>query len=229
MRQIKYIVLHCTAGPQSQSVATIKNYWKNVLKWKTVGYHHLIEASGLVHDLLPVESVANGVAGYNSNSIHISYLGGVDKSGKPVDNRTIKQKEAQILLVDRYKKLHPNAVVLGHRDFSTDLNGDGILETWEYIKSCPAFDVRDWIRDIGLERAVKPTGIVYKLNYPLVKDATVTLIQQALKQRGLNVTVDGVFGEATDRAVKAFQTKEGLKPDGIVGKVTAAKLNIKLQ
>jgi hypothetical protein len=49
-------------------------------------------------------------------------------------------------------------------------------------------------------------------------------IQFLLKAAGYNVSVDGDFGKQTDTAVKAFQKKYKLKADGIVGKVTWAKL-----
>ena len=53
----------------------------------------------------------------------------------------------------------------------------------------------------------------------------VTKIQFALKAAGYKVTVDGNFGNQTDAAVRLFQKKVGLKVDGIVGKVTWAKLS----
>lgn len=48
----------------------------------------------------------------------------------------------------------------------------------------------------------------------------VTLMQQRLKQRGWNISVDGVFGNDTDRVVRAFQRRHGLEVDGEVGRRT---------
>ncbi len=46
-------------------------------------------------------------------------------------------------------------------------------------------------------------------------------------QRKLNVTpVDGIFGPITYEAVIKFQSENGLRVDGIVGPLTAAKLGI---
>jgi N-acetylmuramoyl-L-alanine amidase len=228
MRDIKYIVLHCTAGPQDQPTSEILKFWKNVNGWANPGYHHEINADGSIEDLHPIEKIANGVAGYNKHSIHISYKGGIDAKGRPVDNRTSAQKQSQIELITKYKTMFPNAVVLGHRDFSTDKNGNGIIDRWEWIKSCPAFDVRDWMISIDLDTKLKPTGIIYKLNYPLIKNNTVGQIQLALVKQGYKMTIDKVFGRQTADAIIDFQKKNGLTADGQVGPSTAEKLKITL-
>lgn len=49
-------------------------------------------------------------------------------------------------------------------------------------------------------------------------------LQELLTSQGFSVKPDGHFGPATQKAVKDFQTREGLVPDGVVGKLTLAKL-----
>lgn len=53
-------------------------------------------------------------------------------------------------------------------------------------------------------------------------------IQRALKKKDttLVLTINGVFDDATHKAVKAFQTKSGLQADGIVGPLTFGKLGM---
>lgn len=85
------------------------------------------------------EFIGNGVAGKNSTSVHICYIGGMEQ-GKPADTRTDEQKDALLLQVMEYKRKYPNAKVVGHRDLSPDLNGDGIIEKKEWVKACPCFD-----------------------------------------------------------------------------------------
>lgn len=138
MRKITHIVLHCTATPQTTTVKSIQNYWKNELGWKSPGYHHIILPDGTVVDLLPIDKVSNGVAGHNANAIHISYIGGISAKGKAVDNRTDAQKVAQIQLLRKYHALFPEAKICGHRDFPN------------VAKSCPSFDVATWLKTIQL-------------------------------------------------------------------------------
>ncbi len=58
---------------------------------------------------------------------------------------------------------------------------------------------------------------------------TVKLIQQKLKRWGYyNGAIDGIYGSATKKAVKYFQSKNGLTADGIVGNKTLAALGISL-
>jgi len=55
----------------------------------------------------------------------------------------------------------------------------------------------------------------------------VTQIQTTLKNQGLySGAVDGVFGSATEAAVKKYQQKNGLTPDGKVGTATLKAMGI---
>lgn len=138
MRTITHIVLHCTATPQTATITSMKNYWRNHLGWKNPGYHFVIKPDGEAVQLLPLDQVANGVAGHNAKSIHISYIGGVDAANRPIDNRTEMQIHTQICLLKELKAKFPNAKILGHRDFP------GVA------KACPSFDVKSWLKTTKL-------------------------------------------------------------------------------
>jgi N-acetylmuramoyl-L-alanine amidase len=132
MRVIENIVVHCTANQPTATVEIILKYWKEVLKWKSPGYHKIIAADGTVTTLAPDTAICNGVANHNSNSLHVSYIGGIEKNGNPKDTRTPAQKAALLKVVSAWKKEYPKARVLGHRDFP------GVA------KACPSFDAIKW-------------------------------------------------------------------------------------
>jgi peptidoglycan hydrolase-like protein with peptidoglycan-binding domain len=64
--------------------------------------------------------------------------------------------------------------------------------------------------------------------WPLVRrgdqEHPVRTLQDLLRARGHAVTVDGVFGPATEAAVRAFQQERHLAVDGVVGPLTWAAL-----
>lgn len=136
MREINYIIVHATGASAYQTTKSLLDYWRNILKWRSPGYHKVIDVDGTVERLLSDEKPSNGVAGHNHDSINIAYKGGF--GGK--DTRTILQKEALIKELKGYRKVYPNAVIKGHRDFSPDLNKNGIIEPSEFIKACPCFN-----------------------------------------------------------------------------------------
>ena len=57
--------------------------------------------------------------------------------------------------------------------------------------------------------------------------STVTQIQKKLKQWGYySGSIDGIYGSRTEKAVRYFQQKSGLKVDGVAGNATLAALGI---
>lgn len=146
MRKFKHIVIHCSAGYGNRQ--SIEKFWKDVLKWKSPGYHFLIDLDGTVHELQSMEFPTNGVAGHNSTSIHISYIGGVQRDNvtKAMDSRTDAQQGAildcihkALAFIGKHQPIK-GIKILGHRDFSPDKNGNDTIEPWERIKECPSFD-----------------------------------------------------------------------------------------
>jgi N-acetylmuramoyl-L-alanine amidase len=135
MRDIKYIAIHCTAGPSNQSTKAILDYWKNNLKWESLGYHYLISADGTIEQLADESQITNGVAGFNKVSIHISYKGGVE-NGKPKDTRTFSQKASMLSLLKDLRKRYHKAIIQGHRDFPN------------VKKACPSFDAKTEFKHI---------------------------------------------------------------------------------
>lgn len=147
MRTIERIFVHCTAGSQKQTIEDLKAEFK-AKGWKHSGYHYAVMPSGRIEQMLPEEEVSNGVQGYNSTSINVAYIGGIDGNGKAVDNRTEEQKKSLVSLLKSLRERYPKAKIMGHRDISPDKNGNGIIDPWERIKECPCFDAITEYKDI---------------------------------------------------------------------------------
>ena len=142
MRTIKYIAVHCTASHQSMTIEGLKQEFKRK-GWVNPGYHYVISLDGKITQLLDENEVSNGVKGFNSVSINVAYIGGIDRTGKPIDNRTDAQKASLRSLLKLLHKKYPTAVIQGHRDFSPDLNKDGKITPNEWMKACPCFNARE--------------------------------------------------------------------------------------
>jgi len=148
--EIDAIVVHCSATREGQDVraADIKK-WHLERGFNDIGYHYVIDLDGTIEvgRKLPKNGAHCNTAGlsgriYNSHSIGICYVGGLDKHGKAKDTRTPAQKVAMQSLVHNLMMEYPIAEVIGHRDASTDKNGDGVISQNEWVKACPCFDVK---------------------------------------------------------------------------------------
>lgn len=147
---IDSIVIHCSATRAGQDVrASDIDKWHKERGFKMIGYNYVIDLDGTVEDGRPLSMSGahcntSGTCGrpYNSHSIGICYIGGLDKNGKPADTRTDAQKMAMHKLVMELVEKYHITDILGHRDASPDKNHDGKITRNEWIKDCPCFDVR---------------------------------------------------------------------------------------
>jgi len=151
MRDIKYLVVHCSATKEGKDldVEDIDRMHKR-RGWSGVGYNYVIKLDGEIQKGRDLEKIPAHVKGFNRNSIGICYIGGLDENGKPSDTRTDKQKEALLFKLLTLKRLFPYAKIVGHRDLSPDRDGDGVVERHEWLKACPCFDAAEEYKDILL-------------------------------------------------------------------------------
>lgn len=142
MRKIERIFVHCTAGSQKTTLKQLENEFK-AKGWKSPGYHYVVFPDGKIEQMLDESKVSNGVRGFNSTSINVSYVGGVDSKLKPIDNRTEAQKASLIKILTELKSRYPEAKIMGHRDiWGKD------PKKWQ--KWCPCFDAEEEYKEIGV-------------------------------------------------------------------------------
>jgi hypothetical protein len=151
MKQLTYLVIHCTATPQGMAVTSKKiREWHTSPPplgrgWKQVGYSDMIHLNGMVENLVPYNEddvvqpreVTNGVTGCNTISRHVVYVGGMDEDNKNAkDTRTREQLLSLRNYVINMIAHHPDILISGHNQFAN--------------KACPSFDVPKWLNAIGI-------------------------------------------------------------------------------
>lgn len=161
-RRIDEIIVHCTATPEGQNKTVEQIRREHMLPkskggngWSDIGYHFVIDLNGHVHNGRSVQVAGAHVSGHNPHSIGVVYVGGLENvPGVPYsklkakDTRTEAQKIALRGLLKELHDLYPKAEIKGHRDCSPDKNGDGVISPWEWLKSCPSFDVKSEYKDL---------------------------------------------------------------------------------
>lgn len=148
-RRIDLILVHCTATPEGKDYTVDQiRQWHTAPKpkgqgWSDIGYHYVIYRDGSVHLGRDVDIAGAHCEGYNTHSIGIVYVGGLENiPGVPTDKlpdkdtRTEAQKLALLDLLVKLRRLYPDAEISGHRNY--DKKG----------KTCPSFDAKNEYRDI---------------------------------------------------------------------------------
>jgi N-acetyl-anhydromuramyl-L-alanine amidase AmpD len=144
-RRTDYIVIHCSATPPSSDIGADEiDDWHKAKGWSGIGYHAVIRRDGNIEFGRPFDEVGAHVKGQNYRSVGVCLVGGVNEDGSAEDNFTTEQLKSLTAIVATLERAYPGAEVLGHRDLSPDLNGDGVVDQSEWVKECPCFDVRGW-------------------------------------------------------------------------------------
>lgn len=148
MQTIDTIIVHCSATMQGRDyTAADIDRWHKQRGWDGIGYHYVVRRDGTVEAgrPLPMQGAhcatrdKDGVS-WNTHSIGICYIGGLDGNRHPKDTRTVGQDRALRVLIAKLCRDYPITRVTGHRDASPDANGDGRVTSGEWLKDCPCFD-----------------------------------------------------------------------------------------
>lgn len=165
-RRIYHIVIHCSATPNGDALFRMGDNpskpqqtpanaidamhrargFRRSEQWRkrqnpaltSIGYHFVISCNGAIFSGRHLDEIGAHVQGSNANSIGICLTG--------TDRYTLKQWQVLAKCVSALQQKFPRAKVVGHREFSPDLDGDGVIERHEWLKTCPGFDVATWLR-----------------------------------------------------------------------------------
>lgn len=204
---IQFIVIHHMSH-ETWGFWDVHNFHRNTRGWLGVAYNFFISFNG---DIIQGRGFNQGagVIGENHRTIHIGCQGAFQTQTPPES-----QINSVIELCKWLKKELPNAKqVVGHNYFGGT--------------SCPE-------RNFPLQRVVNTVNnnINIPSNPPLLrqgdKGETVRELQSKLIELGYDLGhwgADGDFGNATNTAVRQFQTDNKLTVDGIVGNQTWGKLD----
>lgn len=137
MKEIKYIIVHCTATKEGKDFTRADvDRWHRQRGWKMIGYHYLVRLDGTIEQGRPLSMMGAHCSGHNAESIGICYVGGLDADGRPKDTRTEKQKASLLRWLKYLKKQYPKAQIVGHHDFNN-------------VKACPCFDAKREYKSIN--------------------------------------------------------------------------------
>lgn len=168
MREIRGIVIHCSATPNHATLfkgepgkpgfttpATAINEWHRARGFKrsdamrkvqnqqldAIGYHFVIGRNGAIFTGRHLDEAGAHVQGANQKTVGVCMVG--------TDSFTVAQWEALRDVVANLLSMPgirgKPVTVLGHRDYSKDKNGDGKITSIDWMKTCPGFDVSKWL------------------------------------------------------------------------------------
>lgn len=205
-RRVSKVFLHCSASEHGD-VEAIRR-WHLERGWSDIGYHYVILKDGELEVGRPIEQTPAAQKGHNTGSIAICLIG-LDK-----DLFTAPQRSTLLTLCNEIDAAYEHEVTFhGHCEVAA--------------KACPVFDYRRWL---DLDRNGKLFGGLALPDLEVLSRGED--VQTA--QRYLNlwrsrenlplVAEDGIFGQETGRAVRAFQKAHGLKDHGVVEVKTWSQL-----
>ena len=127
-KKISLLVVHCSDTDNNNKISALDIHKMHLnFGWDGIGYHKVITRSGKVENGRPEYWIGAHVKGKNHISLGVCLIGR--------DNFTKNQFNSLESILKKWKKLYPNAKIVGHKD------------TGNTSKSCPNFNVINWAKD----------------------------------------------------------------------------------
>lgn len=165
-RQIDLIIIHCSATPNGRwtTVEDIDGWHRQRgfarltaarqrynPRLPAIGYHRVIYTNGAPATGRDLGEVGAHVSGWNAHSIGICMIG-TDRYS-PEQWATLAEQVRMLAgmyriplrVADVARDGRSARGICGHRDLSPDKDGNGLVEPYEWLKTCPGFSVRDWL------------------------------------------------------------------------------------
>jgi len=140
------VVWHCSAtGDDWNGHSADIDTMHKARGWQGNGYHIVVSREGMIAWGEDPRRMGAHAKGVNKTSIAVCLVGGVSDVDDKYNNFTDEQWDSAVVTYGFLKQMYPEAEHVGHRDLSPDLNGDGIISEWEFMKLCPCFSVSSWI------------------------------------------------------------------------------------
>jgi hypothetical protein len=128
---------------------------------QAIGYHFIILTNGAPATGRHIEEPGAHTYGHNRRSIGTCLIGTdkftaaqwytlylhvramVDWVAERRGAQRLKRNAEAADVIELAQRL--GLRIVGHRDLSPDLDGDGVIEPFEWLKTCPGFSVADWL------------------------------------------------------------------------------------
>lgn len=240
------VVIHTIEGSASSGVNTFQN------PSSKRSAHYIVSKGGNIYQLVGDKDTAYHVRSSNPRAIGIEHEGFMSRSSTWTDAMYRSSAKLTRWLCDTYRIPIDRRHIVGHKEVPHNDHGDpGKYFNWDYYMRL----VRGAGDDSSTGTTPPPgsgstvgsgtpprRGIAGSIagadeDTPDSRDPThvqlakknrgehVEKLQKVLNQAGYDIDEDGIFGNETEKAVKAFQRANGLEVDGIVGWRTWRKLD----
>ncbi|MFD6280072.1 peptidoglycan-binding protein [Streptomyces sp. NPDC060209] len=202
------VVIHVTQGSYAGTISWFQNATSKVSS------HYVVRSSdGQVTQMVRDKDTAYHAKTANASSLGIEHEGFIDDPSWFTDTMYRSSAALTKYLCDRYGIAKDRSHIIGHSEApGNDHTDPGANWNWTY-----------YMQLVG-GSAGGADGLSFTSYTAQKKGSTgsqVKALQTLLNQQGYEAgTADGVFGSATESAVRAFQTARGLGADGMVGPKT---------
>jgi len=210
LKKVDKIICHHPAH-MSWDINDIHKYHRDSNGWSGIGYNYFVTFDGRIQEGRGRNQGAHTLGSWNGKSLGVCFQG--DFSKQLMTDEQVDSGAELIASLIRNEGLTINDVV-GHGDL------------WN--TACPGKNFRMTDLKNAILNELNP-NMEGERDKMLLKrgdrSSEVKTLQENLNKLGHNAgTADGIFGPATDKALKSFQKATGIVVDGIAGPQTFAKI-----